>query len=206
MRIGVMGGTFDPVHLGHLAIVESACSKLGLSEVLFMPAGHPYFKAATFVSPSADRVEMLRLALERKRHYKISMIEIERTGPSYAIDSVARLKDTYRNEDEIYFIMGLDSLLTLPRWQEPERLLELCRIVAAPRPGFSRPDLDSLEKDLPGVMSRTIVLEGPLIDISSSDIRQRVSQGLPITGLVPEKVEKYIREHRLYLDPGIGKK
>jgi nicotinate-nucleotide adenylyltransferase len=193
-----MGGTFDPVHLGHLAVAEEARSNLDLSEVLFLPAGHPYFKDFARISPAPERVEMLRLALEGRAFCKISLIEIERPGPSYAVDSVEQLKKGYGDGAEMFFIMGLDSFLSLPLWQDAERLLGLCRIVVAPRPGPSRIDLESLERDLPGITEGTIIMTGPLMDISSTDIRERVKQGLTIKGLVPEAVAKYINEHRLY--------
>jgi nicotinate-nucleotide adenylyltransferase len=196
--VGIMGGTFDPVHLGHLAVAEEARRQLQLSEVVFIPAGHPYFKEVSRISPPEDRLNMLKLVLKDKPYFKISLIEIERPGPSYAIDTVAQMKSEWGTGHELFFIMGWDSLLFLPRWQKPERLLELCKIVVAPRPGYPKPDIRLLEKELPGITRRTIVLDKPVVDISATEIRARVRQGLPISDMVPAPVEKYIQEKGLY--------
>lgn len=198
MKSGILGGTFDPIHLGHLAVAEEARRLLNMDEVVFIPAGHPYFKSDSSISPPEHRVSMLNLAIADKPYFKISLMEIKRPGPSYAVDTLAKMKRQLGPGDEIFFIMGWDSLLTLPRWQEPRRLLKLCRIVAAPRPGYSRPDVSLLEKDLPGISQRTVVMEQPSIDISGTDIRERVRQGLPIDNLVPVAVARYIREKGLY--------
>jgi nicotinate-nucleotide adenylyltransferase len=197
-KIGVMGGTFDPVHLGHLAIAEEARQQIGLEEVIFLPAGRPYFKDLATISPAEDRINMLKLALAGKAYFRISLMEIMRPGPSYAVDSIAQMKEKLEPDDEIFFIMGWDSLMTLHLWQEPQRLISLCRVAAAPRPGYSKPDIALIEKDLPGISQRVIVMEKPLIDISATDIRQRVLRGLPIDHLVPVEVARYIREHQLY--------
>jgi nicotinate-nucleotide adenylyltransferase len=194
-----MGGTFDPVHLGHLAVAEEARQKAGLNEIVFVPAGHPYFKALSRISAAQHRVNMLKLAVAEKPHFKVSLLEIQRPGPSYAVDTLARLKTQLGPEDELYFILGWDSLLTLPRWEQPERLIELCKLIAAPRPGFSKPDVKLLENDLPGISQKTIVLDKPVVDISSTDIRERVKKGLPIDHLVAAEVDRYIREKGLYL-------
>jgi len=198
MKTGVMGGTFDPVHLGHLAVAAEAVRELALDEIIFMPAGHPYFKAQAKISPAEDRVNMLKLAIAGLPHYRISLIEIERPGPSYAVDSMDKMRTQMDPSDELFFIMGWDSLLTLYRWYEAGRLIRLCRIIAAPRPGYARPDLSSLEKDLPGISKRAVVMDGPLVDISSTDIRQKARQGLSIDSLVPPGVAQYIRERGLY--------
>jgi nicotinate-nucleotide adenylyltransferase len=199
MNLGVIGGTFDPVHNGHLAIAAEARRKLRLDEVLFVPAGRPYFKNPQGVSPAADRLKMLELALKDRPEFKVSGIEVERQGPSYAVETLAALKSLYGAQTEIFFIMGWDSVMALPLWQKPQELLRLARVVAAPRPGFPPPDLSSLEPKLPGILRRVTVLSGPLIDISSSDIRQRVKAGLPFGTLVPPEVEDYIWQNRLYL-------
>lgn len=197
-KIGVMGGTFDPVHLGHLAIAEEARTQLDMTEVVFVPAGRPYFKALAYISPPEHRVNMLNLALADRPYFKISLMEIKRPGPSYAVDTIAKMKRQLTADDEIFFIMGWDSLLTLPRWEQPERLIKLCKIVAAPRPGYPKPDVSLIEPELPGVTQRTVVMEKPLVDISSTDIRERVKNGQPIDKLVPPAVAKYIREKGLY--------
>ncbi len=198
MNIGIMGGTFDPVHLGHLAIAKQAWHQLSMSEVIFMPAGHPYFKANAPISSPDDRLNMLKLALVENPHFKISLLEIQRPGPSYAVDTLSQLRKNISLSDELFFILGWDSLLTLTRWQQPERLLQLCKLVAAPRPGYSKPDLHELEQDLPGISQKTVIMDKPVIDISSTDIRERVREGLPIDHLVPRAVAEYILEHNLY--------
>jgi nicotinate-nucleotide adenylyltransferase len=198
MKIGVIGGTFDPVHSGHLAIAEAAYTDLKLAEVIFIPAGCPYFKDLNEVTSTQHRVKMLNLALEGKPYFKISFIEIERSGPSYAFDTISNLKTNQYAGDEIFFILGWDTLMSLPRWHEPKRLIALCRFAAAPRPGFTNPDTSMLEKELPGISERTVIMKQPLIDISSSEIRERVRRGLSIGKMVPLKVGDYIRSHNLY--------
>jgi nicotinate-nucleotide adenylyltransferase len=198
MKIGVLGGTFDPVHCGHLAVASEARRRLNLDEVVFMPAGHPYFKEAAAISTAEHRINMLKLAIEETPYFNISYLEIERPGPSYAVDSMVKMKAQLKSSDELFFILGWDSLLTLPRWYEADRLIQLCRIVASPRPGFSQPDIHALEKDLPGVSKRVVILDKPFIDISATSIRDRVRQSLSIEGLVPTQVAKYIQEKALY--------
>ncbi len=193
-----MGGTFDPVHLGHLALADEAWKQLKMQKVIFIPAGHPYFKALTRISAADHRLNMLKLALAGKSYFELSLIEIERPGPSYALDTLTRMKAEIGPADELFFILGWDSLLTLPKWEQPERLISLCRLVSAPRPGFPHPDLSLLEKDLPGISQRTVIMNQPVIDISSTDIRERVRQGLPIDHLVPAAVVAYIKEKGLY--------
>jgi nicotinate-nucleotide adenylyltransferase len=197
-KIGVIGGTFDPVHLGHLAVADEAMRQVGLAEMIFVPAGHPYFKAAARISSAEHRIKMLELAIANIAHYKISLLEIQRPGPSYAVETIAKIKSQRLPENEIFFVMGWDSLLTLPRWEQPERLIRLCKIIAAPRPGFSKPDINLIEKDLPGISQCTIVMEKPLIDISATEIRERVRRGLSIDTLVPAAVERYIKDKGLY--------
>jgi nicotinate-nucleotide adenylyltransferase len=197
-KIGVMGGTFDPVHLGHLAVAEEARAQLDLAEVVFIPAGHPYFKAQAYISPPEHRVNMLNLALADKPYFKISLAEIKRPGPSYAVDTIARMKRPLSAGDEILFIMGWDSLLTLPRWERAGQLINLCKIVAAPRPGYPKPQVGLIEPDLPGISQRIVIMDKPMIDISATEIRERVARGLSVRDMVPAAVAQYIRERNLY--------
>ena len=198
MKIGILGGTFDPIHNGHLSIAEEARSYLNLTEVLFLPAGQPWAKSDRSISPARDRVEMVRLAIESKPYFRLSMIEIEHEGPSYSVDTVAGLKAQSGKTSDLYFIIGWDSLAQLPFWKEPSKLIELCFLVSAPRPGFARPDMKALEAKIPGLSKRVILMNKPRIDISATDIRNRVAQGLSIKQLVPEEVEQYIKEKGLY--------
>lgn len=198
MNLGVLGGTFDPVHNAHLAIAEVARGRLHLDVVLFIPAGQPQLKGNADISLAAHRVEMVRLAIADKPYFRLSTIEVERLGPTYTVDTIAQLKSELRSGDEIFFIMGWGSLSELPRWHEPERLVELCFPVAVPRPGYPRPNLKSLERSIPGLSKRVLLLDEPQINISATDIRSRIARGLSIKDLVPEAVDKYIREHGLY--------
>ncbi len=198
MSIGILGGTFDPVHLGHLAIAGEARLSFNLAKVIFVPAGQPYFKDLNSITPAQHRLEMLKLAVDPEPCYEVSMLEVERPGPSFAVDTVSQLKNMQDPREELFFILGWDSLMNFPTWKDPRRLLSLCFLVAAPRPGYPPPDVSLLEKDLPGISARTFVMEKPLLDISSTDIRRRVREGKSIRRLVPAVVADYIAEHRLY--------
>lgn len=198
VNIGVLGGTFDPVHLGHLIIAEEVREQLRLDRVLFVPSGHPWLKEERIISTAEHRVSMLRLALASNPRFQISMVDIERRGPSYTVDTLTDLKRQFVDSASFFFILGWDSLAQLPQWRDVPRLLQLCRLVAVGRPGSAKPRLSVLEAVLPGVSKNVLLLPKPLIGISSSEIRQRVVQGLSIKYLVPEAVETYIREKGLY--------
>ena len=198
MNIGVLGGTFDPIHLGHLIVAEEVRAQLDLAEMLFVAAGQPWLKRDSPISAAEHRVQMVRLAIATKPYFKLSTIEVERPGPSYTVDTIAELQGQLDAEDRLFFILGWDNLAQLPRWREPSRLVKMCRLVAVPRVGYPAPDLDSLEAIIPGLSQATILLDRPHIDINASVIRTRVAQGLSIHHLVPEAVERYIRQHRLY--------
>lgn len=198
MKIGVLGGTFDPVHIGHLKVAEEVTASLNLDEVIFMPAGKPWLKADNLISPAEHRLEMVRLAIAGKDNFKLSTVEIDRAGPTYTVDTMAELSRQLGPERELFFILGWDNLTQLPQWHEPSRLIKLCRLVAVPRVDFPPPDLASLEGAIPGLSQRVILLDSPRIDMNASEIRQRVGQGLSIAHLAPEPVEGYIIEHGLY--------
>jgi len=199
MNIGLMGGTFDPVHNGHIAVAEKASARLELDEVIFMPAAQTPLKEENCITAVEHRVEMVRLAIAGHPNFRLSTIEMNRTGPSYTIDTVSELRDLIGEDSEIFFLMGCDSLANFHLWKEPERLIQACRLVAVPRPGCAVPDLDVLEAEVPGLSKNVIILDEPNVDISATAIRQRIAQGLSISRLVPEPVEEYIRKHRLYL-------
>ena len=198
MNIGVLGGTFDPVHNGHLSVAEEARTRLNLAEVIFVPAGQPWLKADRLISSAEHRLQMLHLAIADKPHFKLSTIEIDRAGPSYTVDTIAELRRQLGNRNELFFILGWGSMAELPQWREPSRLIEMCHLVAAPRPGYSSPDLQALEASIVGISQRVIFMDAPEIDISASAIRDRVARGLSIRHLVPGSVEEYIRQHKLY--------
>ena len=199
MKIGVIGGTFDPIHNGHLIIADETRARLNLAEVLFVPAGQPWLKADSPVSAAEHRLEMVRLAIADKPYFKPSTVDIDRSEPSYTIDTIAELHSRLGAGTELFFILGWDSLAELPQWQEPSRLIKMCYLVAVPRPGYSRPNLKKLEAFIPGISQRVMFMDKPKIDISASVIRDRVARGLSVRHLVPEPVNRYIKQHRLYM-------
>ena len=198
MKIGLMGGTFDPVHIGHLIAAEEARWRLDLSRVLFVPAGQPWLKASRALSPAEDRRQMVRLAIAGRAGFELSSVEMDRPGPTYTVETVSRIQKELGPQAELFFILGCDSLQALPDWMAPEQLIAACKLVAVPRAHCPQPDVASLEARIPGLSKSLISIPMPLIDISSTDIRRRVAAGESIKYLVPEAVERYIREKRLY--------
>ena len=201
MKIGVLGGTFDPIHNGHLAIAEEARAYLNLNEVIFLPAGQPWMKSDRSISPARHRTAMIALALQSRPYFKTSTIEIEHQGPSYSVNSIAELKAQAVEPTDWYFILGWDNLSKIPQWREPAKLIEMCFLAAVPRPGYERPNMKKLEAALPGISKKVILMDKPRLEISATDIRNKVAQGLPISGLVPQVVEEYIKENGLYRKP-----
>ena len=197
-RIGIMGGTFDPIHYGHLVAAEEARCQFGLEKVIFIPAGHPPHKVSRKISDACHRLAMTRLAIESNPFFTASAIEIERPGLSYTINTVRDMRSTYPLAD-IYFITGADAVLEILSWKHIDELLDQCCFIAAKRPGYR---LGRLKAKLPGLrreqFRRITVMEVPALAISSTDIRQRVQTGRPIKYLLPEAVEKYIGEQGLY--------
>jgi nicotinate-nucleotide adenylyltransferase len=197
VNIGVLGGTFDPIHMGHLVVAEEARIKLGFSEVLFVPAGQPWLKLDRNITLAVHRVEMVRRAIADNPNFKLCTLEVERPGPSYTVDTLTMLQKQLGSEASFFFILGRDTLAELPLWKEPQKLVQLCRLVVVPRLGSK--DLKHLETSIPGLLDKVIQLDMPVIGISSSGIRQRIAQGLPIRYLVPPEVEKYIKRNGLYI-------
>lgn len=200
MNVGVLGGTFDPVHNGHITIAEESRARLDLDEVVLVPAGQPLLKGSNVILAAEHRVQMIRLAIAARPFLKLSMVEIEREGPSYTVDTVSGLLAHRNSGDQLFFILGWDNLARLAQWREPSRLITMCRLVAVPRPGCPLPDLAALETGIPGLSQRLIVLDMPEVDISATEIRSRVARGLAIDHLVPRPVEEYIRQHQLYIN------
>jgi len=198
MKVGVLGGTFDPVHRGHIAMAEEAKASLGLDEMLLIPAGHPMSKTTYRITPAQHRLAMLRLAVADKPHLKVSTMELERPGPTYTLDTLIELKKQYGDKAGIYFILGWDSLAQLPEWHEPGRIIEMCYLVAAPRPGFPSPGREDMEKKLPGISGKVIFMDKPQMDISASSIREMAAGGKAIDKLVPGPVAEYIKKNKLY--------
>jgi len=195
--LGIMGGTFDPIHLGHLAIGEEAREALALDLVLFVPAGEPPHKPAGAVTAVAHRVAMVELAIADNERFELSSIEIERAGPSYTLDTVEEL--ARRNAGTaLHLIVSAETFAHLPTWHEPERLFEAARIAVVPREGYPAPDPAWLGETFPGREARVTYLEGPRLGLSSTAIRERVASGRSIRYLVPSAVEAYISDHDLY--------
>ena len=197
VRLGVLGGTFDPVQRGHLALARAARDELSLEQVLFVPAGQPWRKPGRVIGANEDRLAMLRLAVEGEPSFQVTALELERSGPSYTADSLEVLA-AQRRGDEMFFILGEDALVDVPNWARPERILELARLAVARRPDVSAEALEEAQRRLPGLRERVVWLKMPSVEVSATEIRERLSGGQPISGMVPPAVEAYIREHRLY--------
>ena len=199
--IGIMGGTFDPIHRGHLAIAAHVQAVLGLERILFIPAARPPHKPLGSVSRVEDRVAMVRLAIADRPGFELSLVEVERPGPSYTADTVAEVAARERaagRTPDLTLILSDETFRDLPGWHEPERLLAACRIAVVRRPGYAAPDRSWLTAQAPGAADRVDFLEGPRLDISSTSIRKLVAEGRSIRGLVPPAVERYVAEHHLY--------
>lgn len=200
MRVGVLGGTFDPVHLGHLIIAEEAQNKLGLSEVIFIPAGDPWLKAGSNITDGKIRLNMLRMALEGNPSFSIDTQEIDRPGPSFTVDTIINLSRRLKPGSEIYFIIGLDALADLAKWKNPRQLADICYFATMKRPGYTALDVKALDTSIPKVSERIHILDNIQVDISSSNIRQRICSGLSIRYLVPAGIKEYIESMNLYQD------
>jgi len=197
-KVGILGGTFDPVHNAHLAIIDEARLGLELDEIILVPAGRPWMKSDRVITPAEHRVRMLRLAITGRFGFYVSTTEINRPGPSYTVDTLEEFNREYSGLAELYFLLGWDNLPELPRWRDPREVIELCKLVAFPRPGSSLPDIDVIDKLIPGLCQRIILMERPMMDISATQIRERVAKGLDISELVPKSVAEYIRDKGLY--------
>lgn len=197
-RIGVLGGTFDPPHVGHLWLATLAADAMELERVLFMPAAQPPHKPHDGVSRATDRLLMTRLAIAPDPMLELTAIEMERPGPSYTIDSVAELQDLHGPDVQLYLVMAADSLEQIDTWREPDALLERIEWIVGPRPGAPLPDRSALEDRFGAGASRIHVLGGPSLDVSSSEVRRRVAAGHAIRYLVPRGVEELITDRGLY--------
>jgi nicotinate-nucleotide adenylyltransferase len=198
MKVGILGGTFDPIHLGHLLMAESAREILELRQVLFVPAGDPPHKQELPITPACHRQAMVELALAHNPYFELCRVDLDRSGPNYSTETVQLIQKRYDLPPELcYFIIGSDSLQDLPTWHRPAELIKICRLAVARRPG-SVPDLTSLEATLPGLSDQLTWVEMPLVGISASDIRARVRAGQSIRYQVPDGVGEYIQKHQLY--------
>ncbi len=200
MRIGIMGGTFNPIHLGHLILAENAYRQLDLDVVWFMPSGKPPHKPDTEILPNEDRVHMVELAIEGTPYFELSLLEIDRQGITYTVDTLEYLTKT-RPEDQFFFLAGADSLYQFETWREPARILSMCHFAAARRDSVIYADIEAQAAYLrEKYQAEVSLINIPEIDISSSNIRERIKNGDTIHFLVPRTVEEHLAEHRSYLE------
>lgn len=192
-RIGLLGGTFDPIHIGHLITAQEIVIQCGLERMVFVPSARPPHKDDRSMTDVRHRLEMTALAIESHPRFELSDIELERPGTSYTVDTLKQMRALLGEGVELYFLIGTDNVHEMWTWRNPEEILDLCTVVVASRPGF-KPN----PSDRPLTARMTFVLT-PRIEISSTEIRARVAAGKPITYWVPPAVEHYIQTHRLYL-------
>jgi nicotinate-nucleotide adenylyltransferase len=197
-RLGLLGGTFDPPHYGHLVAAQEVAWRLALDKVLFLPARQNPLKRDEPDSTAEDRCEMVRLAIEGNPVFELSRLDLDRPPPSYTADL---LKMLAAPNLELYFVVGADILPELPRWREPHDILRLARLVVVTRPGAPAPDVSGLEQLSAGAASGATLVEIPGLSIASRELRERVRRGLPIHYLTPPAVEDYIAERGLYRPP-----
>jgi nicotinate-nucleotide adenylyltransferase len=201
-KIGIMGGTFNPIHYGHLLLAESAFYQFKLDEILIMPTKNPYYKNLSSLITEEDRVNMVRLAIEDNDHFVLSKEELDRDGTTYTVETLHNLTAKHP-ECEYYFIMGADSLYHIESWKEPDKIMQMAVILVACRDGGSS---SSLKSQIDYIISKydadIRLLVAPVLEISSHDIRRRVREGESIRYLLPDKVVDYIHKHRLYGDDG----
>lgn len=196
-RIGLFGGTFDPIHIGHLILAEEARFQLGLDRVYLAPVGDPPHKPTQGLTPIAHRLLMVELATADMPWLGVSRLDVDRPGPHYTNDTVQLLRQQVGPTTELYFLMGMDSLRDLPSWRDPRWLIQQCTLVVLTRHDIEL-DWSKLESALPGVRERVVLLDMPELEIASHTLRDRIRRGAPICHQVPRLVEAYIAKHRLY--------
>ncbi len=199
-NVGLMGGTFDPVHIGHLVTAEEAWQQFDLDKVIFIPVGLPPHKKIEGISDSEHRYMMTLLAVINNSRFEVSRYEIDKTTPSYTIDTVRYFKDFFGKEANIFFITGTDAVLEILTWKNYEELLDICTFIAASRPGYSLEKLHQrIEGYYPQTMNKVHLLENPAMSVSSTFIRERVRANKTIKYLTTEAVEHYIYKYNLYI-------
>lgn len=204
-RYGILGGTFDPPHLGHLVVGQEVYARMGLDRIWFLPAGEPPHKTGKIISPAADRLAMVERAIATDDRFAVCTVELERPGPSYTVDTLRELRTLWGPDTWIVLILGWDMLEYLPKWHDaPGVISSTDQIAAVHRPGFTADpdDLDRLEAQLPGLRKKVVLVPVPQLDISGTDIRARVAQMLPVRYLLPDAVESYITRRKLYREGG----
>jgi nicotinate-nucleotide adenylyltransferase len=194
-RLGVMGGTFDPIHYGHLVTAEEALQQFELDGVVFVPTGRPWMKEHEKVSPAEDRYLMTVVATASNPLFRVSRMEVDRDGTTYTVDTLRGIRGDFGGDTDLFFITGADAVLEIFQWKDPQELFDLAHFIAATRPGFDIADFEAhAETRHPGIT----VMNVPALAISSTDIRARIAHGRPIRYLVPEGVKSYIEKAGLY--------
>ncbi len=199
-RIGILGGTFDPPHLGHLLIAETARDVLDLESILFLPAGEPWLKSGQRITPAAHRLRMVQLAVADNPDFRVSDCEVRRSGATYTVDTLRELRSAYPVDTEFFFIVGSDVLDQFHRWKEPECILELCRLAVIERPGGPAGGVEVMAERFPDAAASGAVLSvaGPRVDFSASELRRILGAGQSVRYQVPDVVAEYIKQHELY--------
>ncbi len=199
-RIGILGGTFDPPHLGHLLIAETARVELGLAAVLFVPAGEPWLKSGQRVTPAHHRLRMVQLAIADNPDFCVSDCEVRRSGATYTVDTLRELSGDYCPETQFYFIVGSDVLAQFHRWKEPDCILRLCSLAVIERPGGPADGIAALSERFPDQVASGAVVSvaGPRVDFSASELRRILAGGRSARYQIPDAVAAYIAEHELY--------
>jgi nicotinate-nucleotide adenylyltransferase len=192
-RIGIFGGTFDPIHYGHLIAAQNALETLGLDRLIFVPAGKPPHKCSWKISPPAIRYKMVKLGIMGNKYFTASDIELASECASYTVESLKKINKLFPGS-ELYLLIGLDQALTLSTWRKPEEILKICQVVVMARPGYRTVEIESQWR------KKTVFLPVPLIEISASDIRGRIFRGASVEYLVPARVREYIQQQGLYKD------
>ena len=199
--IGIFGGTFDPIHLAHLAVAEEAAEALGLERVLFVPAGEPPHKPGRPISAASDRIAMVELAIAGNERFAIDRLEVDRVGPSYTVDTLESMRAARLGaglSDDLVLVLSAEAFLGLMTWREPRRVVELARLVVAPRDGYPEAGPEFLAAHLPDPADRATFLDSPHLRLSGSELRRRAADGRSLRYLVPDAVAAYIGDHGLY--------
>lgn len=201
-KIGIMGGTFNPIHSGHLVTAQEALSQFNLDRVIFIPTGNPPHKDKQEIADSEDRYIMAVIATSSNSNFFVSRMEIERKKKSYTIDTVRQLKKKYGRKSSLYFVTGADAILEILTWKNTAEIISLCKFIAATRPGYNLERMEDLKKKVLGAneasSNKIYIMEIPALSISSTDIRNRVRSSRPIDYLLPKGVSNYILKHELY--------
>ena len=199
MNVGVLGGTFDPIHWGHLVVAEEALLRLDLDRVIFMAAGQPWLREAAPGASAEHRLRMVELATASNPAFEAGDNEVRREGPTYTADTLEELSKELGPDTSLHFIIGMDALEQFHRWKDPERLLEHCRLAVVNRPGHQGVDVNQVVGRFPQAGPGLTLVSVPRMEISSSEVRRRIREGISVRYLVPEPVEEYIRRQGLYV-------